>query len=198
MSIEDQRCLSVQPVGRRDFLRLGAAAVLAASGLSPTDALAIHRPGNVRRQLGFLNQHTGERLNAEYWVKGRYLPDALRAINKLFRDHRTGAVHRIDPHLIDTLYALKRKVGVHEPFHIVSGYRSQQTNTMLMENGDHNSGVAQHSFHIKGMAADIYLPGYNLARLHRAALSLRAGGVGYYPDNGFVHVDVGPLRHWGA
>ena len=197
MSIEDHRCESARPVGRRDFLRLGTAAALAASVLAPSEALAIHRPGNVHRKLSFLNQHTGERLNAEYWVKGRYLPDALRAINKLFRDHRTGAVHRIDPHLIDTLYALQRKIGTHEPFHIVSGYRSQQSNNWLMESGEHN-GVAQHSYHIKGMAADLYIPGHSLSRLHRAALSLRAGGVGYYPDSGFVHVDVGPLRHWGA
>ena len=197
MSIEDLRCEPVPPVGRRDFLRLGTAAALAASVMAPTDVFAIHRPGNVHRQLAFLNQHTGERLTADYWVKGRYQPDALRAINKLFRDHRTGAVHRIDPHLIDVLYALKRKVGAHEPFHIVSGYRSQQTNTWLAES-DRGNGVAQHSYHIKGMAADIFLPGHNLHRLHRAALALRAGGVGYYPDSGFIHVDVGPLRHWGA
>ena len=197
MSIEDHRSEPDHMVGRRDFLRFGTAALFAASVLSPAEAFAIHRPGNVHRQLAFLNQHTGEHLTAEYWSKGRYLPDALRAINKLFRDHRTGAVHRIDPRLIDTLYALKRKVGAHGPFHIVSGYRSKQTNSMLIESGEH-SGVAQHSYHIKGMAADLYLPGFSLSRLHRAALSLRAGGVGYYSDNGFIHVDVGPLRHWGA
>ncbi len=197
MSIEDYRFESAEQVGRRDFLRLGTAAALAASVLAPADAWAVPHPARVHRKLAFLNQHTGERLTAEYWVKGRYLPDALRAINKLFRDHRTGAVHRIDPHLIDALYALKRKVGAQEPFHIVSGYRSQQTNSWLMES-DRGGGVAQHSYHIKGMAADIYLPGYSLSRLHRAALSLRAGGVGYYPDSGFIHVDVGPLRHWGA
>ncbi len=197
MSIEDYRFESTEQVGRRDFLRLGMAAALAASVLTPTDAFAVPHPGRVHRKLTFLNQHTGERLTAEYWVKGRYLPDALRAINKLFRDHRTGAVHRIDPHLIDTLYALKRKVGASDPFHVVSGYRSKQTNSWLMES-DRGNGVAQHSYHVKGMAADIYLPGYSLSRLHRAALSLRAGGVGYYPESGFIHVDVGPLRHWGA
>ena len=195
MSMEDTRSDSAQPVGRRDFLRLGTAAVLAATALAPTDAFAVPHPGHIHRQVSFLNEHTGERLTTDYWVKGRYRPDALRAINHLFRDHRTGATHRIDPRLIDTLFALKRKLGAQGPFHLVSGYRSQQTNTALIESGEHN-GVALHSYHVKGMAADIFLPGHDLARLRRAALSLRAGGVGYYPDNGFVHVDVGPLRHW--
>ncbi|MEI6559036.1 MAG: DUF882 domain-containing protein [Rhodospirillaceae bacterium] len=196
MSIEDLRCEPAPAVGRRDFLRLGTAVAVAAAVLTPAEALAIPRPGHVHRQLAFLNEHTGEHLTADYWYKGRYQPEALRAINRLFRDHRTGAVHRIDPRLIDTLFALKRKVGAHGPFHIVSGYRSQHTNSMLIE-ADH-SGVAQHSYHIRGMAADLFLPNYSLSRLRRAALSLRAGGVGYYPDNGFIHVDVGPLRHWGA
>ena len=194
MSIEDERFIPAMPLGRRDFLRFGTAAALAASALVPDEALAVPSPGGIRRQLAFINQHTGEHLAAEYWVKGHYRAEALRAVNRLFRDHRSGAVHRIDPRLLDLVYALKRKVGARGPFHIVSGYRSPQTNNMLIE-GDHY-GVARHSYHIKGMAVDLYLPGYSLSRLHKAALSLRAGGVGYYPDNGFIHVDVGPVRRW--
>ncbi|MEI8393321.1 MAG: DUF882 domain-containing protein [Rhodospirillaceae bacterium] len=196
MSTEDTRSDLATAVGRRDFLWLGAAAAFAASAFMPSEALAVPHPGGVHRKLTFLNQHTGERLSTEYWVKGHYCKDALRAINRVFRDHRTGAVHRIDPRLLDTLYALKRRVNAQGPFHIVSGFRSLQTNNMLIES-DHY-GVARHSFHTKGMAADLYLPGYSLSRLHRAALSLHAGGVGYYPDNGFIHVDVGPVRRWGA
>ena len=194
MSSEDKRSNPATLVGRRDFLRLGTAAAVAASTFSPTDAFALPHPGGVHRQLAFLNQHTGEHLTAEYWVKGHYLSDALRAINKLFRDHRTGAVHRIDPRLLDTVFALKRRVGAQGPFHVVSGYRSPETNNALIES-DHY-GVARHSYHIKGMAVDLYLPGHSLSRLHKAALSLRAGGVGYYPDNGFIHIDVGPVRRW--
>jgi len=194
MSTEDERSVPAVPVGRRDFLRLGTAAAVAASTVFPNDALALPHPGGVHRQLAFLNQHTGEHLTAEYWVKGHYASDALRAINRLFRDHRTNAVHRIDTRLLDTLFTLKRRVGAHGPFHVVSGYRSPETNNALIE-ADHY-GVARHSYHIRGMAVDLYLPGYSLSRLHKAALSLRAGGVGYYPDSGFIHVDVGPLRRW--
>lgn len=194
MSSEDARSNSATMVGRRDFLRFGTAAAVAASTLTPTDAFALPHPVGVHRQLAFLNQHTGERLTAEYWVKGHYLPDALRAINKLFRDHRTGAVHRIDPRLLDTVFALRKRIGGHGPFHVVSGYRSPETNNALIES-DHY-GVARHSYHIKGMAVDLFMPGQSLGHLHKAALSLRAGGVGYYPDNGFIHVDVGPVRRW--
>ncbi len=194
MSIEDTRAESASPIARRDFLRLGTAAAAAASMFAPAEALALPNPRAVPRHLAFLNLHTGEHLNADYWVKGRYRPDALHAVNHLFRDHRTGAVHRIDPRLLDVVYALKKLVNAHAPFHIVSGYRSPQSNAMLIEN-DHY-GVAQHSYHMKGMAVDLRLPGYSLARLHKAALSLRAGGVGYYPESDFIHVDVGPLRRW--
>ncbi|MEI6984984.1 MAG: DUF882 domain-containing protein [Rhodospirillaceae bacterium] len=196
MTIENKRSDPTMPVARRDFLRLGTVAAIAvsAAALVPTDALAFPNPGKIHRQLAFINQHTSEHLNTEYWAKGHYRRDALRAVNRLFRDHRTGAVHSIDPRLLDVVYHLKKRVGAHGPFHIVSGYRSPATNAMLMES-DH-PGVARHSYHVKGMAVDLYLPGYSLDRLHRAALALRAGGVGYYPDNGFIHLDVGPLRRW--
>ncbi|MGZ3298021.1 MAG: YcbK family protein [Asticcacaulis sp.] len=44
---------------------------------------------------------------------------------------------------------------------------------------------------------DINLPGKDLAHLHEAALSLGAGGVGYYPASNFIHMDTGPVRRWG-
>jgi uncharacterized protein YcbK (DUF882 family) len=47
-----------------------------------------------------------------------------------------------------------------------------------------------------GQAVDISLPGVPLATLRSAALGLKAGGVGYYPQSGFIHVDVGPVRTW--
>ena len=59
------------------------------------------------------------------------------------------------------------------------------------------SGVASNSLHLKGMAIDIRLSDVDLSRLQKAAMSLKGGGVGYYPASDFVHVDVGPVRHWG-
>jgi uncharacterized protein YcbK (DUF882 family) len=56
--------------------------------------------------------------------------------------------------------------------------------------------VAEHSQHILAKAIDIRVPGVRTATLRNAALSLEAGGVGYYPRSQFVHVDVGPVRQW--
>ncbi|WP_448207910.1 DUF882 domain-containing protein [Azospirillum sp. sgz302134] len=179
-------------LGRRELLRIGLAAAAAGTVMVPeVSEAALRAPP---RQLTLLNLHTGERVRTEYWSKGHYQRDGLREINHLLRDHRTGAIHPIDPKLLDLLHNLTRKVGSQSPVHIISGYRSPETNAWLREQD--GSGVAQHSYHMQGKAIDLRVPGMPLRNLHRAALSMRAGGVGYYPDSNFVHVDVGPLRHW--
>ncbi|PWC34655.1 hypothetical protein TSO352_24705 [Azospirillum sp. TSO35-2] len=168
-----------------------AAAATAGLGAEEAEAAALRAPP---RLLSLVNLHTGERISAEYWSKGRYQRDAMRAINRVLRDHRTNAVHPIDPKLLDLVHALGRKIGRRGPVEIVSGYRSPESNAMLHEAD--GSGVAQNSFHMRGMAIDLRVPGMSTRNLQRAALSLRGGGVGYYPESNFVHVDVGPLRHW--
>jgi uncharacterized protein YcbK (DUF882 family) len=125
---------------------------------------------------------------------GRYVPDALAAVNHVMRDFRTGDVHFMDPQLLDLMHALSRKVETAQPFQIISGYRSPKTNAMLHER---SAGVAVNSFHMKGMATDIRLPDVSLSHLHKAALAMQGGGVGYYPESDFIHVDVGPVRMWG-
>ena len=77
--------------------------------------------------------------------------------------------------------------------YIISGYRSPKTNAAL-RNG--SSGVAKKSLHMQGRAIDLRIPGVSHKELHRAALELRSGGVGYYPDSGFVHLDTGRVRRW--
>ena len=56
--------------------------------------------------------------------------------------------------------------------------------------------MAKKSFHMQGKAIDVALPGRDLAKLNSAALAMKAGGVGYYPRSGFIHVDTGPVRSW--
>jgi uncharacterized protein YcbK (DUF882 family) len=145
------------------------------------------------RELSLLNLHTGERLKAEYVQNGRYVPSALHAVSVLLRDHYNNKVHPIDPQLLDIAYNLHRKVGSGAQFHVVCGYRSPETNAMMHEE---SAGVAVHSMHIEGKAVDIRLPGTRLASLRRSALALKAGGVGYYPEDDFVHIDTGAIRHW--
>ena len=144
------------------------------------------------RSITLKNLHTDETLDAVYWENGQYVPDALRAVNNVLRDFRTGEVHPIEPGLLDLITELRARVGSRSRFQVISGYRSPQTNAMLREQ---SAEVAQHSLHMDGKAIDIVLEDVDTDRLHLAALDLGRGGVGYYPGR-FVHVDVGPVRHW--
>jgi uncharacterized protein YcbK (DUF882 family) len=145
------------------------------------------------RSLAVLNLHTGERLKATFWESGAYLKDALAGFDKVLRDHRTGEVHPIAPSLLDLVADLQDRTGVSGPVQIISGYRSPQTNAGLQKAG---SGVATHSLHMDGKALDIRIPGLQLSRLRDAAVAMQRGGVGFYTESNFVHVDVGRVRRW--
>jgi uncharacterized protein YcbK (DUF882 family) len=145
------------------------------------------------RRITLLNLHTGDRFDEVYWEKGAYVPDALAAAQRVLRDWRNGEEHFMDPKLFDLLHSISAKLETRSPFQIISGYRSPQTNAMLHER---SAGVASHSQHVLGKAADIRVEGIDLANLHKAALSLEAGGVGLYPVSDFVHVDVARVRSW--
>lgn len=175
---------------RRDFLKTtGVFAALA----SVPEAFAGPKTLAHERILRFHNLHTGEHLKATYWAEGDYVADELAAINHLLRDHRTDDVADIDQHLLDQLYSLQQKVGSSARFEIISGYRSAKTNAMLARN---SNGVASKSLHLEGRAIDVRLPGVELDRLRRAALAMKAGGVGYYPSSNFIHLDTGRPRFW--
>ena len=145
------------------------------------------------RAVTFDNLHTGEKASVEYWAEGKYLPDALHEVNVILRDFRNGEVHPIDPKLLDLLHQLHTNLESAKPFEVISGYRSPATNAMLRASGH---GAASKSYHMKGMAIDIRLGDKDLKDVHTAALLMRAGGVGFYPEADFVHVDVGPVRRW--
>lgn len=185
--------ISLECAGRRRFL--GFAALAAAGFVLPMPQAFAHAKPRGERVLAFENLHTGETLKTVYWANGSYIQSNLADINHILRDFRTNDVKAIDPKLLDLLHELKLTVGSHKPFAIISGYRSPKTNAMLRAN---SSGVAKRSMHLEGKAVDIRIPGYNLSNLRRAALSLRGGGVGYYPKSGFVHVDTGRVRTWGG
>jgi uncharacterized protein YcbK (DUF882 family) len=175
---------------RREFLRIGSG--VAASLLLPASGLA-RAASHRERSLNFYNTHTDERLKTCYWAEGDYLPEGLQEINTILRDHRTGDIHDMDRGLLDLLYLLQTKVESKRTFQIISGYRSPKTNAMLSKQ---SNGVAKRSYHMQGMAIDVRLNGCDLKQLHKAALSLKAGGVGYYPSSDFIHVDVGRVRRW--
>jgi len=178
---------------RRSFLK---SSVVLASALG---APAIARAATAipvmpaERALRLYNTHTGESLRSIFWAEGKFLPDALKDINRLLRDHRNNAIAPIDPELLVLIDKVSAQFGSQKVLHVISGYRSPESNKMLAEN---SGGVATHSLHIEGKAIDVRLPGQDLASLHKAALRARGGGVGYYPDSQFVHMDTGRLRSW--
>jgi uncharacterized protein YcbK (DUF882 family) len=151
-----------------------------------------HSPSSSRR-LALFSLNSRESIDVEYFQDGFYDPEALDAVDKLLRDPVNGAVRGIDPKLLDLLHDLHARVGGTQPFTVLCGFRSRQTNAALRT---YNKAVAERSLHVLGRAADIRLPGVPTAVLYKAALELKAGGVGYYPRSGFIHVDVGPVRTW--
>jgi uncharacterized protein YcbK (DUF882 family) len=187
-------------LSRRAFLGFGA--VAAASALLPARAFASAAPAAAKaslameRELSFFHTHTGERLSLAYCSGGEYVAPALKNINVLLRDFRANQVKPIDPALLDLLFELNGALGTDQPFHVISGYRTPETNAMLQERGGAHSGVATHSLHIDGKAIDIRVPGIELEHLRDTAKSLRIGGVGFYPASNFVHVDTGRVRYW--
>lgn len=167
-------------------LALGAPLALAAQRARANAASA--------RTLAFEHAHTGETLSLVYSVGENYLPEALQALNRFLRDHYTGQIGRIDPLLFDQLHELKLLFGRERPFQVISGFRCAETNDLLRKRG--GGGVARRSLHMDGKAMDIRLPGVALTDLRDAALGLKAGGVGFYPAQQFIHLDTGRVRHW--
>lgn len=181
------------PTGRRLFLQ-GSLKLAAAGIAAPAAARAANLPNPAGRTLSFHHTHTGENLELMYAVGDQYVPAALRQLNHFLRDHYTGDVGSIDPQLFDVLFRLRGELGTRGPFQVISGYRCPSTNSLLK--ATRGGGVARHSLHMEGKAIDIRLPGVGVDDLREAALSLRAGGVGYYPREQFVHVDTGRVRTW--
>ncbi len=177
-------------LSRRTLLR---GALLGAAALALPRGARAALPPEPERALAFVHTHTGERARIAYWAEGAYLPDGLAAIDRILRDHYSGAVHPIAPRLLDLLHALHRDLDASEPFHVISGYRSPETNAALAAR---SHGVATRSLHMTGAAIDVRLPGRALTALRDAALARRGGGTGFYPGPDFVHVDVGRVRRW--
>lgn len=175
---------------RRKWLALGG--VTLGMALLPGQSfasLSTARP----RILTLNNLNTGERLKTEFFDGRRYNKDELARLNHFFRDYRANKVKTIDPRLFDQLYRLQVMLGNNRPVQLISGYRSQATNEDLRMR---SRGVAKQSYHIQGRAMDFHIEGVQLANIRKAALKMRAGGVGYYPQSNFVHIDTGPARTW--
>ncbi|HSB99227.1 MAG TPA: DUF882 domain-containing protein [Burkholderiaceae bacterium] len=180
----------IDPARRLLLHRSARVAALAAFAVWVPSA----RAASGARSLALKHTHTGERIDLVYAVGGQYVPGAMIALNRFLRDHYSGEVGLIDPQVFDQLHQLQQRLGSSGAFEVISAYRCPATNARLR--AARGGGVAPNSLHLQGRAIDVRLPDTPLADLRDAALSLRGGGVGYYPRERFVHLDTGRVRSW--
>lgn len=177
---------------RRRFLGHAARLVMAGAALPWARPALAALPS--ARSLEFDHTHTGESLSVVFAIGEHYLPAALERLNLFLRDHYSGEVGNIDPQLFDLLFQVKQELGCTQPFQVISAYRCADTNLRLRKT--RGGGVARQSLHMQGMAIDVRVADVPLADLRDAAISLATGGVGFYPQDQFVHLDTGRVRYW--
>jgi Uncharacterized protein conserved in bacteria len=183
-------------LSRRSLLK-GGLALAATSLFVPTLGLAAKRTTSLclDKKLALYNMHTGEWFKQNYMENGVIVPESVQALQVFLRDHRNNQTHPIDIDLIHLVHTLQQQCSPHKPFDIISGYRSPESNALLRR---HNKGVARNSYHMKGQAIDIKAA-KNLKLLRDCARALKRGGVGYYPQSNFIHVDIREQpTYWGA
>lgn len=192
-------------ISRRGLLKFSAG-FAATTGMAPIAAAAetnraswqpiVHRtvrPREKPQRLFIKNKRTGDVFNDIVRQGSLIFDDAYAELDHLMRDWRRDEVISIDRSLIELLLAVQQETGHEEPITVISGYRSKTTNDMLRQR---MRKVAKNSYHIKGMAVDFRIKGVSTGALRQIAMHQKIGGVGYYPRNGFVHLDTGPVRSW--
>ena len=142
-----------------------------------------------------LERRGEEPLSVTYRVGDTYVAPVLDQLNSYLRDSHNEEVKTYDPRTFDVLYTILGKLGRPDSvIEVLCGYRTEETNEELRRRGGTNA--AKHSQHIQATALDIRVEGISAAQLRDAALAVGAGGVGYYPKGGFIHVDTGSIRKW--
>ena len=92
-------------------------------------------------------------------------------------------VVKVSQALVDALQKLRDLLG--KPIIVTNAYRCPKHNKEV--------GGAVNSLHMRGTAADITVEGMELDDLYRAVSKIpefRNGGIGIYPQNNFIHVDL--------
>ena len=181
-------------LNRRGFLSAAGSVLIASTTPIWAASPAILSKVTATRSVHLHSTRIGERLRADYWIEGEYIPEMLASISHFLRDWRASKSISYDPRAIDLLSAAHTRLETIEPFEVLSGYRTPETNAMLRRQ---SRGVAKSSYHMRGMAVDVTLKSRSVDQMYRAALACAAGGVGRYSRSHFVHMDCGPVRFWG-
>ncbi|WP_071673272.1 YcbK family protein [Nioella nitratireducens] len=181
-------------ISRRSLLGAFAAATVVAAPYSANAFGILRGAGDIRR-INMYSARTGETINMVYWIDGEYIRPAVEEITYFMRDWRVHEAHDIDARTIDIAAATHGLLETPQPYLLLSGYRSPETNAMLRAR---SSGVARNSLHMQGQAADLRVEGRSVQQVAGAAESCNAGGVGRYSGSNFTHMDCGPVRTWGG
>jgi uncharacterized protein YcbK (DUF882 family) len=181
-------------LSRRALLGAFAATTIAAAPTFSNAAGFLRGGGDIRR-IRMYSGRTGERIDMIYWIEGKYIKESVKQINHFMRDWRNDKAVSMDLRTIDIMAAAHNLLNVNEPYMLLSGYRSPETNAMLRSR---SRGVARNSLHMKGQAADLRVSSRSTHQLAKAAIACRAGGVGKYSRSNFVHMDCGVVRSWGG
>lgn len=178
---------TTSPVSRRSFIAAGAGFALT-SLLPVSDAFSSSRG---MLALNIKNQTTGEALKVAWLQNGKIDKKAILALHMLTRDWREKRAAKMDVKLYLILSYIQHSVGLDNQIVLTSGYRTVETNNKLLP-----QGASPNSYHIRGQALDFTVQGVNVATTRDLAAKLNLGGVGYYPNNNYVHIDTGPVRSW--
>ncbi len=171
---------------RRDLLIATGAALLL-----PRAALALPVMPGLPRRLYLKNANTGESFGGLYRDRDGPIPSAITDLAHFLRDHHANKQGPVSVATLDFLADVMDAVGESKAT-ILSAYRTKETNEMLRAR---YFGVAEKSQHLLGKALDITFDG-KIAKAEKAALAMKRGGVGWYPNSHFIHLDSGPVRQW--
>lgn len=148
----------------------------------------------VERYVQLTSIHSGKSVRVVFRRGDGYDSAALAALDDLLRDRRNSEKHVMDPTLYDQLFELAQAAGVPPHYHVISAYRSPESNSKMAARP--GSGVSKNSLHMQGRAIDVRHVDLPTARLRDLAIAAKKGGVGYYERSDFVHLDSGRFRTW--
>ena len=176
-------CCADARLGRRSLIAAGVGLMAGAGGAEAQVA-------RETRRLNVKRAYTSDAFSGVYFADGRYVTEALRRLDWVFRDLSREEVTPMDPRLFDVMNAVANRMEATDAFEVISGYRTPETNSRL------TGRVSTVSLHMSGMAGDMRLPGRNSYEMARLAATMGLGGVGLYRRDGFVHLDCGQSRRW--
>lgn len=145
-------------------------------------------------ELTFRSNTSGERHRVKvYDEKGKLARGALKQLAYIFRSGPDDRMILPDKKLVKMIYDVSEHFGRDHEILIISGHRSAEYNRVRTKQ---SRQVAKKSKHIEGKALDFRIDGITITALHRFLKKKSWGGLGFYADSQFVHLDSGPVRFW--